>query len=57
LTAALKKKGIMSFSPEVGIDALQSLLLASPKDSIVVLWANWKTYQKLATNKNNYPTP
>lgn len=44
LAAKLQKKGIISFSPEIGIEALRTLLVQAPSGSVTVLKSNWDTY-------------
>lgn len=44
LTAKLQKKGVISFSPDVGIEALRTLLIQAPSGSVTVFKANWETY-------------
>eukprot|EP00026_Physarum_polycephalum_P000105 Phypoly_transcript_00105.p1 GENE.Phypoly_transcript_00105~~Phypoly_transcript_00105.p1 ORF type:complete len:2244 (+),score=346.95 Phypoly_transcript_00105:709-6732(+) len=50
LAASMKKKGVLSFPADVGIDALRALMVRSPRDSITVFWAAWETYFKQYTS-------
>ncbi len=43
LTAKLQKRGVISFAPEVGIEALRCLL-QDPHGSVTVTKINWDTY-------------
>jgi hypothetical protein len=47
LTGVVRKKGILAFSSEVGIEALRLLLVQPPSGSVTIFGVTWETYLRL----------